>query len=502
MPRFYEYVLKRLVPGGGNKGQVLSKKSDKDHELVWGEVTDESSWHDGAGTPGELLGSEGDYYLDKDSGDVYRKTGGTWGDPISNIRGPKGKKGIRGSRWYSGTESPQQDLGKNGDYYLNAADGRVYYKHEDEWIVEGSIMGPQGPVGICGAPGKDGKRGPRGFHGADGMGLENRGAWEEGEYYVRGDLVFAPNPDYPEEYKLYICIGSDGPSTTHPGEDTENKWIKMTGREGPPGPEGPRGIPGRRGPIGEVGPQGIPGPRGPKGVMGPEGKQGPAGLGDLKFKGEWQEEEIYHKGHYVIHYRKEPTVISWNQFGEGGGEEHTVEVKTLFVCTEDDVSGAPPHEDDRWVELETPQGPIGPRGIEGPPGPQGERGLTGPQGTGLEFEWYNKSLGVRREGEKDFEYKDLKGDRGPAGRGVPEDPLKITRNKKDSEGVFTEIEWRRPDGTLYMRSTLSGGTSPQYEIRTEEEFDEEENLIEEVVFELEYDGDGDLISETPQSEGN
>jgi hypothetical protein len=41
------------------------------------------------------------------------------------------------------------------------------------------------------------------------------------------------------------------------------------------------------------------------------------------------------------------------------------------------------------------------------------------------------------------------------------------KTNKDSNGVFVTTEKKRKDGTLFMRSVLSGGTSPQYSIRTE-----------------------------------
>lgn len=41
--------------------------------------------------------------------------------------------------------------------------------------------------------------------------------------------------------------------------------------------------------------------------------------------------------------------------------------------------------------------------------PRGQRGLTG---LGLEFDWQDTQLGVRIEGEQDYQYVDLKGDKG------------------------------------------------------------------------------------------
>jgi hypothetical protein len=35
-------------------------------------------WYDGGGPPTDNYGVDGDYYLDNDTGAVYRKDGGTW----------------------------------------------------------------------------------------------------------------------------------------------------------------------------------------------------------------------------------------------------------------------------------------------------------------------------------------------------------------------------------------------------------------------------------------
>ena len=44
--------------------------------------------------------------------------------------------------------------------------------------------------------------------------------------------------------------------------------------------------------------------------------------------------------------------------------------------------------------------------------------------------------------------------------------LSTIRLNKDSNDVYTEIQYKRVDGTLFMKSVLSGGTSPQYTTRT------------------------------------
>ncbi len=44
--------------------------------------------------------------------------------------------------------------------------------------------------------------------------------------------------------------------------------------------------------------------------------------------------------------------------------------------------------------------------------------------------------------------------------------LSLYRTGKDSNGVYTTLQWKRADGTLAKQSVLSGGTSPKYTTRT------------------------------------
>lgn len=69
----------------------------------------------------------------------------------------------------------------------------------------------------------------------------------------------------------------------------------------------------------------------------------------------------------------------------------------------------------------------------------------------------------------------------------------------DSEGVFTEIHYKRPDSTLILKSILSGGTSPQYATRTEIEYEQNGTTIKDTrTYTIAYDEDGKVISEVLQ----
>lgn len=77
--------------------------------------------------------------------------------------------------------------------------------------------------------------------------------------------------------------------------------------------------------------------------------------------------------------------------------------------------------------------------------------------------------------------------------------FQIYKRGKDANGIFTIVEYKRADGTLYARSVLSGGTSPKYTTRTITYYGTDgTTVIRTDPYTLVYDADGDLISEVKQ----
>jgi hypothetical protein len=73
--------------------------------------------------------------------------------------------------------------------------------------------------------------------------------------------------------------------------------------------------------------------------------------------------------------------------------------------------------------------------------------------------------------------------------------LSVTRSSKDSEGIFTTIEYEREDSTLFKDSILSGGTSPEYTTLTERFYASNGiTVLVTNVYTLSYDGDGDFTT--------
>lgn len=79
---------------------------------------------------------------------------------------------------------------------------------------------------------------------------------------------------------------------------------------------------------------------------------------------------------------------------------------------------------------------------------------------------------------------------------IEQNDFKIYKSNKDSEGIYTNVEYNRADGTLAIKSVLSGGKSPNYTTRTITYYNAAGTMVEKTITRtLSYDADGDLISE-------
>ena len=139
-----------------------------------------ANWVVGAGVPVAAIGADGDMYLDTNTGNVYQKEDGAWGNPVMSImgiqgvagangtNGTNGTNGVDGSVWYTGSGMASMTLGKDGDMYLNTVTSDVYQKQSGTWEYVTSIKGETGPAGVNGAQGQRGATGVTGRDGVDG----------------------------------------------------------------------------------------------------------------------------------------------------------------------------------------------------------------------------------------------------------------------------------------------------------------------------------------------
>lgn len=159
------------------------------------------TWYAGATAPASNLGVNGDFYLDSTTANVFEKTLGTW-VVLLNIRGPKGDTGatgaagVDGNKWFSGTGVPASSIGANGDYYMDFNNGDIYKKVVGSWTFSLNVMGPAGPTGPQGdtgptgpqgAPGAQGPKGDQGDVGPQGLKGDKGDTGATGDQGPKGD---------------------------------------------------------------------------------------------------------------------------------------------------------------------------------------------------------------------------------------------------------------------------------------------------------------------------
>jgi hypothetical protein len=132
-----------------------------------------SKIYSGTGAPAASLGNNGDFYLDKQSYLLYGpKTNNAWGTPIllqgaQGIQGPQGPAGIPGSQILSGNGAPSASIGSTGDYYLDKSTGNLYGpKTAGGWGNPVSLKGANGAQGPAGPAGPQGSQGAAGTPGS------------------------------------------------------------------------------------------------------------------------------------------------------------------------------------------------------------------------------------------------------------------------------------------------------------------------------------------------
>src|SRR6185312_5357228 len=108
----------------------------------------------GSGAPSSGLGKDGDSYVNLSTGAVYGRTGGVWSDTGTSLRGPTGATGAAGAAGakgdtgatgatgatgtpgvsiLTGSGTPSNSVGNNGDSYVNLANGAVWAKSAGAW---------------------------------------------------------------------------------------------------------------------------------------------------------------------------------------------------------------------------------------------------------------------------------------------------------------------------------------------------------------------------------
>ena len=151
----------------GDKGDTGEKGDDGEKGETGEAGTDGAAWLTGTGAPSTDLGKDGDLYLDVSTSDVYQKEDGAW-TLITNIKGETGadgdtgdtgEAGTDGATWLTGSGTPDNTLGKDGDLYLDTSTSDVYQKEDGTWTLITNIKGETGADGDTGDTGEAGTDG-------------------------------------------------------------------------------------------------------------------------------------------------------------------------------------------------------------------------------------------------------------------------------------------------------------------------------------------------------
>ena len=144
----------------------------------------------GTGAPADELGSDGDTYLDRGTGELYYKISGVWNATGQSLLGPEGPQGDKGDQGVAGPTGPKGDTGAQGLQGLTGATGP---------------QGPQGEQGPAGADGQDGANGTNGRNGTDAVGIANANINTAGSLILTltdGTQINAGSFSAPNTYEL------------------------------------------------------------------------------------------------------------------------------------------------------------------------------------------------------------------------------------------------------------------------------------------------------------
>jgi hypothetical protein len=205
-------------------------------------------------------------------------------------KGDRGEKGDEGERGLQGEKGEKGDQGEQGISLNNKAyweSGVLYGKGDYVWsqsgansevqsvyfyALEESMISETPPhldtehwTEFRAPKGDKGEKGDEGAQGKDGIGLNNKGYWEEGQTYSKGDYVWSGSNMNPDVISMFFCaVNESFVSKMEPRYDVEY-WTEF---RAPQGEQGIQGIQGVQGETGLMGAKGEKGDRGEKGDPG------------------------------------------------------------------------------------------------------------------------------------------------------------------------------------------------------------------------------------------
>lgn len=150
MTRLFALVLIITMPIIGCEGPAGSEGAQGPEGPVGPAGEDGSMMYSGAGAPDNDIGKNGDYYLNENSGEMYGpKDDSGWGNPIIVLKGEDGQDGEDGSQIHSGSGVPDDSLGAVGDFYMDKDNYDMYGpKTENGWGTPITLKGADGNANV------------------------------------------------------------------------------------------------------------------------------------------------------------------------------------------------------------------------------------------------------------------------------------------------------------------------------------------------------------------
>ena len=369
-------------------GTIKGAKGDKGDTGPAGPAGKDGSGkaiNSGNGQPNNSQGKDGDVYYDKGTGQLYYKDNGVW-KPI-DIKGQKGdtgqagRDGVNGANGkdgksiLSGTGTPSNTTGIDGDLYLDSTTGDLYFKDGGTWKPNGNLKGSKGDKGDTGATGPQGPKGQDGIHALTITKTETDGNGNTIITFSDGSKVTIPKGSKGDKGDTGAAgkdgsgklINGNGQPNNSQGKDGDLYYDKGTGQlyYKDNGVWVPLNLKGQKGDTGAQGPKGDTGASGPQGPKGDTGVAGKDGSGKTINSGNGQPNNsqgkdgdlYYDKGTGQLYYKDNGVWVPLNLKGQKGD------------------TGAQGPKGDTGA-----QGPKGDTGASGPQGPKGDTGARGPKG--------------------------------------------------------------------------------------------------------------------------
>lgn len=179
---------------------------------------------------------------------LERDADGMWILSVHGHEGERGERGTDGTKWLVGEGAPSDDLGADGDFYLDSATV-CWFGPKSAGSWEGT--GPHPLLGTSGPRGEKGDTGDKGDTGLQGM------QGDPGPQGVKGD-------------------------TGAKGDKGDTGAQGVQGVQGVKGDTGAQGIQGVKGDTGAQGIQGVKGDTGAQGIQGVKGDTGAQGIQGVK----------------------------------------------------------------------------------------------------------------------------------------------------------------------------------------------------------------------------